>query len=734
MNTPRPTVASTDFDWETANQAFLDVALQELRLRLQRRVLWLRRQWHPDPLKGHPEVISDQLVDWLLKGENWQAEQHFYAEDTQAAALGQAIDAANIRLVTLAASMTYAQRPAALPVLAHLCGLSPFEQQVVLLCFAPQVDPGFAELYAYVQDHAARKFATARLAVTLFAEDEQARHTALDSFMPESPLRRLAILDVEPGPFPATALASRPLHLASRIADYLRGRNRLDSQVADLLQSVPDAPLTSSQQDLAERLVRLLKDRRTLAGTLNLVGEAGIGKQNVAREVCARLGLQLARIDPDRLHAGATEQHQLLRCLHREAVLSPLAFYIDLSDPEVTDKNTQTALKALIEHLPALLMVGSQAPWKTNRQLSVVAVPPPGLADQTLLWQHALAGTDHTLDDRIEAIVQQFQFGPQDVVRAVKTAQHLAQMRNGGGKTEVTAKDLWQACRDRNSPRLDQLGRRILSGYIWDDIVLSSDLSAQLRELSAQVTQRHRVYEEWGFGSHLSRGRGISALFAGPSGTGKTMAAEVLANALQLDLYRIDLSGVVSKYIGETEKNLKQVFDAAEQSGVILFFDEADALFGKRTEVKDSHDRYANIEVNYLLQRMEDYRGLAILATNRKSALDRAFLRRLRFLMDFPFPDADNRRRIWEKVFPAATPLDSLDYGALARLEIPGGNIRNIALNAAFLAAAENRPVSMHHLAKAARREYIKIEKMITTAEFGAYYNQSVAAKPASMP
>ena len=288
----------------------------------------------------------------------------------------------------------------------------------------------------------------------------------------------------------------------------------------------------------------------------------------------------------------------------------------------------------------------------------------------------------------------------------------------------MTAEDLWQACRERSCPRLDQLGRRIQSGYTWDDIVLSNDLFGQLRELAAQVSQRHRVYEQWGFGARLSRGRGISALFAGPSGTGKTMAAEVLANALKLDLYRIDLSGVVSKYIGETEKNLKQVFDTAEQSGVILFFDEADALFGKRTEVKDSHDRYANIEVNYLLQRMEDYQGLAILATNRKSALDRAFLRRLRFLMDFPFPDVDSRRRIWQKVFPADTPLDAPDYAALARLEIPGGNIRNVALNAAFLAAAENRPVSMPHLAKAARREYIKIEKMITAAEFGAYYRQ----------
>jgi SpoVK/Ycf46/Vps4 family AAA+-type ATPase len=230
------------------------------------------------------------------------------------------------------------------------------------------------------------------------------------------------------------------------------------------------------------------------------------------------------------------------------------------------------------------------------------------------------------------------------------------------------------------------------------------------------------VYERWGFGARLGRGKGIAALFAGPSGTGKTMAAEVIANYLRLDLYRVDLSRVVSKYIGETEKNLRQVFDAAEQSGAILFFDEADALFGKRSEVRDSHDRYANIEINYLLQRMEDYRGLAILATNMKSLLDQAFLRRLRFLVDFPFPSAAQRTRIWRGAFPPAAETENLDYEFLSRLEITGGNIKNIALNAAFLAAAAGAPISMQLLLMAARREYSKIDKLVVEFEFGRYF------------
>jgi SpoVK/Ycf46/Vps4 family AAA+-type ATPase len=243
-----------------------------------------------------------------------------------------------------------------------------------------------------------------------------------------------------------------------------------------------------------------------------------------------------------------------------------------------------------------------------------------------------------------------------------------------------------------------------------------------LREIAAQVSRRGHVYERWGFGERLSRGKGIAALFAGPSGTGKTMAAEVLAKHLNLDLYRVDLAGVVSKYIGETEKNLRQVFDAAEESGAILFFDEADALFGKRSEVRDSHDRFANIEINYLLQRMEDYRGLAILATNMKSLLDQAFLRRLRFLVDFPFPSAADRMRIWRGIFPAKAETTGVDYAFLSRLEIAGGNIKNIAMNAAFLAASHDQPIGMQHVLSAARREYMKIDKLVLESEFGRYY------------
>ena len=279
---------------------------------------------------------------------------------------------------------------------------------------------------------------------------------------------------------------------------------------------------------------------------------------------------------------------------------------------------------------------------------------------------------------------------------------------------------IWHFCRQQTRPQLSRLAQRLEAKATWEDIVLPQSQDDILHQIEAQVRQRQTVYDDWGFEAKMNRGFGISVLFAGESGTGKTMAAEVLANALTLDLYRIDLSAVVNKYIGETEKNLRKLFDAAEDSGAILFFDEADALFGKRSEVKDSHDRYANIEINYLLQRMEAYRGLAILATNMKSTLDTAFMRRLRFIVDFPFPSQDERKQIWQRAFPDQVPgHKALDYDWLARFNLSGGSIHNIVLNAAF--AGANTPqqiVTMDLVLKMVKIELEKMEMPINQSLF----------------
>jgi SpoVK/Ycf46/Vps4 family AAA+-type ATPase len=276
---------------------------------------------------------------------------------------------------------------------------------------------------------------------------------------------------------------------------------------------------------------------------------------------------------------------------------------------------------------------------------------------------------------------------------------------------------LWNFCRRQARPQLEALAQRIEIQSTWDDLVLPERETAILHQITTHVRQQAKVYQQWGFSGKSQRGLGLSVLFAGASGTGKTTAAEILANELQLDLFRIDLSAVMSKFIGETEKNLRRIFDAAEVGGAILLFDEADALFGKRTQVKDSHDRHANIEVSYLLQRMETYQGLAILTTNLKDNLDQAFLRRLRFVLNFPYPKPPERQRIWQRAFPPQTPLASLDYGVLSELDVTGGVIKAIALNAAFLAADANEPVTMKHLLNATQTEYLKEGRSLSTID-----------------
>jgi len=362
-----------------------------------------------------------------------------------------------------------------------------------------------------------------------------------------------------------------------------------------------------------------------------------------------------------------------------------------------------------------------------QRHMITLDVHRPTGREQRIVWENALGPAAACLDGRVDALVSQFSLS----VSAVQSAATEALGRvseddsssNGSttGSRDELARALWDACRKQTRPKVSNLAQRIESAAGWEDLVLPEDQRQILRETGIHVRQRMKVYDTWGFAAKSSRGLGISALFVGPSGTGKTMAAEVLANDLKLDLYRIDLSQVVSKYIGETEKNLRHVFDAAEGCGAILLFDEADALFGKRSEVKDSHDRYANIEISYLLQRMEAYRGLAILTTNMKGALDQSFLRRIRFIVQFPFPDATQRAEIWQQVFPKETPSEGIDMTKLARLNVAGGNIRNIAMHAAFIAADAGEPVRMNHVLRAAQVEYAKLEKPLTQSEIGGW-------------
>ena len=715
--------------WPEANRLFLETALECVRLRLARRIHWLRPQWRKDPLQAFSGmVVTDEQADRLAHGNDREAEARFYKQDREAASLTAALEQCEAERQAQRSALIEAGQPSTLDKLGRLFELTEFELDVVLLCLAPNLDAGLRRLFAYVQDDPARQYPTPDLCYRLMAVGPTAPGVegwGLEPFLPHAALRQYGLVELASSerhcPLSVSALA-----IDERMTAFLLGRNSMDERVRSWLRPIPPAPLAPAHRDLVSRLAdgMAAEAARGAWPMINLIGDAGAGQSAVGRALGDRAGLRLFRLETGRLPLSGGDARSTTRLLSREAVLLQLAYYIDATEIEPTDRESLQAIDDILMQLPGPLILASREPWQTQREGLTVRMPPLDTSAQVALWEGALSGVPHRLNGEVHAMAQQFQFGPETIASTVRGARRKALLRHADARRPLEAEDLWAACRDASGCRMGTLCQALTSTSGWEDIVLPPDVLDVLRELASQVAHRSTVYESWGFGARLNRGRGISALFSGPSGTGKTMAAEILANHLRLELYRIDLASMVSKYIGETEKNLKKVFDVAEQSGAILFFDEADALFGKRTEVKDSHDRYANIEIDYLLQRMEAYRGLAILATNRKTDLDRAFLRRIRFVVNFPFPDTRSREAIWRKSFPPEAPLAELDFGFLARLEIAGGNVRNASLNAAFLAAQRGEPIQMDHLLHALRREYDKIEKLITRSEFADHYHQ----------
>jgi Cdc6-like AAA superfamily ATPase len=439
--------------------------------------------------------------------------------------------------------------------------------------------------------------------------------------------------------------------------------------------------------------------------------------------MAAERGAPLVAADFTRLMAGDLDFAQALVLLLREAWLRDAVLYLEGLDALRTDDRVphQRQLVAALDQSPVFTILSGARPWAAleHRPLGVVehVFTIPAFAERRLCWQGSLgtAGIE-IADNEVTALADRFRLTPWQIADAVATARQRLAGRNGDGHEDQQPmhRELFAAARLETGSDLDTLARRLEPRHTWNDIVLAEDPRGQLLQVGARVRCRQRVFGDWGFARRLGSRTGVNALFSGPPGTGKTMAAEVLASDLGLDLYKIDLSSVVSKYIGETEKNLERIFTAAENANVILFFDEADALFGKRSEVRDSHDRYANVEISYLLQRMEEYDGLAILASNLRQNMDEAFVRRLHFIVEFPFPDEEDRRRIWDVHFPAELPREAdVDTASLARsYKLTGGSIRSIVLDAAFLAAAEGRAVSAQHLVRAARREYQKMGKV----------------------
>jgi hypothetical protein len=603
-----------------------------------------------------------------------------------------------------------ADPPMALERLTAVLRLTRFEEDVLLLCAGVELQARFAGACAAAHGDAGPAWPTFSLALAMLP----APHWSAISR--DRPLRYWRLIEAGPG----DGLVRSPLRIDERILHYLAGVPCMDERLDAVIRpaAAPAAPPADTHVRAAEAAARYWTGAAEAGGLkpLLLIGRPGSDASTVMHELCRMTGIHAYTVHATDIPAHAAERAQLARLWNREALLMGAGLFIQTAG--VDSPEAARAAAAFLSDLvvPAAVEVhdGSAFEGLEGFRLHLRGLARP---ERRALWIEGLGPLGRTLDGDLDRIVDHFRFDAASIRLASGAVVDAAAVRGEAAAGRLA----WDICRAHARRSLEGLAARIDARTGWRDLVLPDLQVETLRQITAHVRRRAVVHERWGFAGRYARGLGVTALFAGPSGTGKTLAAEVIATDLEMDLFQIDLASVVSKYIGETEKNLRRVFDAAEESGAVLLFDEADALFGKRSEVRDSHDRYANLEISYLLQRMESYNGLAVLTTNMKHALDGAFLRRLRFVVQFPFPDAPQRRRIWEGVFPAETPLDGLDYDRLARLNVPGGVIRNIATHAAFLAADERRAVGMDHLLRAARVEYAKLERPLTTSEVGGW-------------
>jgi ATPase family associated with various cellular activities (AAA)/Winged helix domain, variant len=715
-------------EWQKNNEAYLAAAFDWLRLRLM--------SLAPPP----SAIIVHENLSPVGKTEE-EDERHWSVfrrkktsaktpvAEISAPSMGDLLDAQIAEAAAALDAAAKTEPPPAAVILRERLGLSRFEEQIILFCAAFELDTKIAALCARAHDDAHKPYPTFALAMAMLDEP------AWDALSPQRPLRYLHLVEInQPPSQPLTASA---LRADERILNFVKGLNEFDDRLMPIIAAVdaPDIDLPPSQQAVADEILRDIGYSTQSAPEMRpplieLTGIDGVSKQLVASKVAAEFQMNLYRLPAEALPANAAELETLARLWQRETLLKPVALYLDASDSG-NESSAGDSLRRFSAGCAGLTFLDTRAAWNvTGNKVSVFDVSRPTTAEQKEAWASQLDAALNDIDEE-ENTVKSFEANREKIESLPTLLANqfnlslpvIHRIADGALAREPDSSSLgevvWEMCLASSRPHLDTLAQRIEPKAKSGDLVLPEQELELLNRIAEQVRNRGTVYDTWGFRERMNRGLGISALFAGESGTGKTMAAEVIANQLRLNLYRIDLSAVVSKFIGETEKNLRRLFDAAEDGGAILFFDEADALFGKRSEVKDSHDRYANIEINYLLQRLESYKGLSILATNMKSSLDAAFMRRFRFIVDFPFPGTPERRQIWEKVFPPKTPNKGLNFERLAQFNLSGGSINNIALNAAFLAAKLEPPViTMEVIFDAMQTELRKIGRPVNQRDF----------------
>jgi ATP-dependent 26S proteasome regulatory subunit len=684
---------------------YLSVELQRLDLLLHREILRLRAgyQLSLDEFRGL--YISDEQVNQLIdRALNYEGatstteELTARAEALRAANLNQCGDSPWRRL-------------------AHKFSLSPLEQDILLLAVAPEIDIKYETLYAYLNNDITRKWPTCDLVMRLCAGNADQKPDVRCCLMPEATLFGSSLLQ------PIPSIPARPTWLATgfsaatAVSHYMYGVACLDAHLTSFVKlktPVVEWDRISIPAHLRAALQHLLNHHARSSAAMPLLvftGRAGAGREATAGAICGELGLPLLRVDLELLRSTGENIGRLTQAL------------FDKESKPLPD--AQSFIKALTPaDGPVFIACETATPWRellSGHRAVCFYFDTPDYAARLKLWEDALATTNASpARTELEALADRFGFTPGQINSAVASAVD-AQALFG---QSLDSASLFEAARAQSDQSLGNLAVKVKTIHTWEDLILPRVALQRVKEVTAAIKYRHIVYSEWGFERSIASGKGLKALFAGASGTGKTMTAGVIARELGLDLYKIDLSGIVSKYIGETEKNLDRIFRAAQSSNAILFFDEADALFGKRSEVKDAHDRYANIEVAYLLQKVEEYEGVVILASNLSKNIDESFSRRMHYVVEFPLPDEVHREKLWRSMFPPQAPLgQDVDFQFLSKqFSLAGGDIRNVALDAAFLAAQDGQVVTMKQLVKAMARQMMKQGRIPSTTDFKQHH------------
>ena len=723
--------------------------IQRLDLMLRRAVVVARQ---PASAASQQEyrglIISENDIDEMLESADFMGDR--WRREAAAHDLLRPIDDTLAELRAAIDGRRAATPPGvhlALPHLAQHFGLSQAEVDLLLIALAPELEPRYETLYAYLQDDVTRKHPSVDLSLNLICRAEREKIFARRLLTHAAPLLHYRLLNLEDEIQDRQALFSRRfLKLSLPVLRFLLDEapdagesGRLAVPQADAASGELSDATLATLRGAIESILRAESRQHVL----RLRGHETESLDAAAQILAAAFNSKVLSFD---LSQAESEPGPLLAAI-RDATLFDALISISAPEPLPGEAATRQAkaerqLWAELERVQSpVALLGPPAAFANlpaeNAGLRVwtIDVAGPEFARRRDAWSESLATAGAAAD--AGALADGFHLGGARIRQAVNLAFTTAALRDPSNP-QPTQSDFAASARTLSTPNLTRYAVAIAPKCTWSDVILPSGKMAQLRAIGARVRYRRQVLEDWGFGRKLSRGKGNLALFTGQPGTGKTMAAEAMANELGLNLFQIDLSTIVSKYIGETSSNLSAIFREAENTATLLFFDEADALFSKRTEVKDAHDRYANQEVNYLLQRVEQYEGLVVLATNLRKNIDDAFLRRLQFVVDFPMPGESQRELIWQSQFPPGAPRNSsIDLAFLARqFKISGGSIHNIVLSAAFAAAEEGSPIAMRHLVAALRLETLKEGKLLMKGELGKYFDlaQPSTAQPAGEP